>query len=69
MYIYVVLLYYRAVVNHLKSRHSDSPLLAVLHVNRTKGPAANKEEAKKLLTGLQEEHSFYATPQGSNDDW
>ena len=44
-------------------------VLQMLHVGRTKGPAADSKAAKALLADLRRQHAFYATPKGSNDDW
>lgn len=57
------------VVEKLRSLHPEKKPLVVLHVARTKSPAAQDPEAAALLERLREEGMFYATPQGSNDDW
>ena len=43
--------------------------LVILHVNRTRGHAANSQKAKQLMKSLMDKKSFYAAPHGSNDDW
>ncbi len=43
--------------------------LVVLHVARTRAPAAARPEAAALLARLRAAGSFYAAPPGSNDDW
>ncbi|KAK9826794.1 hypothetical protein WJX81_001690 [Elliptochloris bilobata] len=48
--------------------HAQRPLL-VLHESRTHAPWARRPAARKLLSRLAEEHSFYVAPHGSNDDW
>lgn len=58
-----------AVVNRVKKDFAQLRPLVILHVNRTRGGPANTHKAKSLLKGLNEEHCFYAAPQGSNDDW
>lgn len=58
-----------AVVDKLRSLHPDKKPLVVLHVARTKSATAQAAEAATFLQKLRDEGMFYATPQGSNDDW
>ena len=58
-----------AAADRVKETYPDVRALVLLHVNRTKGPAAQAPGAVALLDGLRSEHCFYSTPHGSNDDW
>lgn len=58
-----------AVVERVGSDHPDLKPLVVLHINRTRGPAASTPKARALLKRLTEQNKFYAAPMGSNDDW
>lgn len=58
-----------AVVNRVEQDFPDLKPLVILHVNRTRGHPASSYKAKTLLKRLNDEHCFYAAPQGSNDDW
>jgi len=58
-----------AVVDRLHETHAELRPLVLLHVNRTKAPAAQSSAAVALLDRLRAENCFFATPAGSNDDW
>lgn len=58
-----------SILQRLGKDHSELNPLVVLHVNRTKQPAAQTGSAKKLLAQWKDEKRFYAVPHGSNDDW
>ncbi len=58
-----------AVVERVGECHPDLKPLVVLHINRTRGPAASTSKSKALLKSLTEQNRFYAAPMGSNDDW
>ncbi|KAA6426205.1 MAG: Pentatricopeptide repeat-containing, partial [Trebouxia sp. A1-2] len=59
----------KGVMDQLGRTHPDLHPLMMLHVGRTKGPAAECKPGKTLLADLKKRHAFYATPTGSNDDW
>jgi proteinaceous RNase P len=58
-----------AVVERVGECHPDLKPLVVLHINRTRGPAASNAKARALLNSLTDQNRFYAAPMGSNDDW
>ena len=58
-----------AVVQRVRRDHPRLKPLVLLHVNRTKAQPAQQPTATALLEQLKKESCFYATPQGSNDDW
>jgi len=58
-----------AVVERVGECHPDLKPLVVLHINRTRGPAASTPKSRALLNSLTEQNRFYAAPMGSNDDW
>ena len=58
-----------AVVDRVSADYPDLKPLVVLHVNRTRGPAASAPKARALLQTLTEQNRFFAAPMGSNDDW
>lgn len=58
-----------AVIDTLRADHPGMKPLVILHVARTRSPAAQEPAAQELLEKLRKEGSFFATPQGSNDDW
>ncbi|KAL0051819.1 hypothetical protein WJX82_002667 [Trebouxia sp. C0006] len=59
----------KGVMDQLGRTHPDLHPLMMLHMGRTKGPAAECKPGKTLLADLKKRHAFYATPTGSNDDW
>ncbi|DBA87294.1 TPA: hypothetical protein ACH3X1_004352 [Trebouxia sp. C0004] len=59
----------KGVMDQLGRTHPNLHPLMMLHVGRTKGPAAECKTGKTLLASLKKRHAFYATPTGSNDDW
>ena len=58
-----------AVVDRVTADYPHLKPLVVLHINRTRGPAASTPKAKALLKTLTERKQFQAAPMGSNDDW